>query len=159
MQPLVKQHLESLRKTLTEVVMPQLAGQPFVAEQAGLIAASLALLAEVQPYEDDYLRVEFADLCATHALLGLATPEEAPTERDSLAAAVNLMKAEQTLALDARSADNGGVLPDDLRTQLLPFIERQLAREAAWSRLTGFNPAGATLAPIREVLAEQRGQA
>mgnify|MGYP000170964954 CR=1 FL=1 len=81
------------------------------------------------------------------------------SKADALAAAVNLMKAEQTLALDARSADNGGVLPDDLRTQLLPFIERQLAREAAWSRLTGFNPAGATLAPIREVLAEHRGQA
>ena len=56
-----------------------------VQNQATVANTIITTLAEVQPYEDDYLRVEFADLCATHALLGLATPEEAPTERDALA--------------------------------------------------------------------------
>lgn len=159
MQPLVKQHLESLRKTLLDVVMPELAGKSFVAEQAGLIAASLALLAEVQPYEDDYLRVELEDLRAMLNLLGAAPPPEAPRDRDALVAAVHAAKQALHEQLDALAAHNGGALPQALRAQLAPLIDRQLAREAAWSRLTGFNPAGATLAPIRDVLAQQRSDA
>jgi len=159
MQPLVKQHLDSLRKVLTEVVTPALGDNPFAAEQAGLIAASLALLAEVQPYEDDYLRVEHADLTAVHALLSLKAPPSAPQGRDALAAAVYALKAEQSRRLDEITTEHGGTLPDALRGQLAPYLDRQIAREASWSRLTGFNPAGAALPPIAELLAQQRGDA
>lgn len=156
MQPLVKQHLESLRKTLVEVVMPELGKNPFVAEQAGLIAASLALLAEVQPYEDDYLRVELADLRKALAILGAPAGQPLPAGRDALVAAVTDAKA----ALSARIAEsakaNGGTLPADQRAALGPLLDRQMARECSWSRLTGFNPAGASLPAINELLAQQR---
>ena len=72
MEPMVQQHLMSLRKTLEEVVAPALGDNAFAAEQAGLIAASLALLAEVQPHEDDLLRQEYADLAAAQAAIALA---------------------------------------------------------------------------------------
>lgn len=159
MQPLVKQHLESLRKALTEVVMPALGDNPFAAEQAGLIAASLALLAEVQPYEDDYLRQEYADLRAVHGLLGLTPPAAAPEGREALAAAVVALKAEQSPRLEQLTDAHGGALTSDLRNALAPYLDRQMAREASWSRLTGFNPAGATLPPINDVLATQRSAA
>lgn len=156
MQPLVKQHLDSLRKALTEVVMPALGDNPFAAEQAGLIAASLSLLAEVQPFEDDYLRQEHADLLAVRGLLGLNTTLAAPADRSTLAAAVVQLKTEQSEQLDALAGRHGGQLPEDLRGALAPWLDRQIAREASWSRLTGFNPAGASLPPIQEVLASQR---
>jgi hypothetical protein len=156
MQPLVQQHLLSLRKVLNEVVIPALGDNAFAAEQAGLISASLALLAEVQPYEDDYLRQEHADLQAGRAALGLPAVPACPDHRDALADAVWRLKAEQHARLDALAETNGGALPEALRKMLAPLLDRQLAREAAWSRLTGFNPAGASLPPIAAVLARQR---
>lgn len=160
MQPPVKQHLESLRKTLVEVVLPELPAKSFVAEQAGLIAASLALLAEVQPYEDDYLRLELRDVQAMLGVLGSASPGLADdADRDALALAVHAAKQALSTALEVRASANGGRLPAEIRDAIAPLLDRQLAREAAWSRLTGFNPGGAQLAPIREVLAQQRGGA
>ncbi|TAM08962.1 MAG: hypothetical protein EPN72_13385 [Nevskiaceae bacterium] len=156
MQPLVKQHLESLRKTLMDVIVPELGKNSFVAEQAGLIAASLALLAEVQPYQDDYLRVELADLRKALAILGAPADLRVPAGRDALVEAVTDAKA----ALSARIAEsaqaNGGTLPPDQRTALAPLLDRQMARECSWSRLTGFNPAGASLPAIGELLEQQR---
>lgn len=156
MQPLVKQHLESLRKTLVEVVMPELGKTPFVAEQAGLIAASLALLAEVQPYEDDYLRVELADLRQALAVLGAKADAAAPDGRDALVEAVTVAKGTLSERIAALAAAHGGTLPEAQRTALAPLLDRQIARECAWSRLTGFNPAGASLPPVGELLAQQR---
>lgn len=156
MQPLVKQHLESLRKTLVEVVMPKLGNTPFVAEQAGLIAASLALLAEVQPYEDDYLRVELADARRALAIVAASVDTATPPDREALVAAVTAVKATLSARLAEIAKANGGTLPDGIRSALAPFVDRQLARECAWSRLTGFNPAGASLPPIGELLAQQR---
>jgi hypothetical protein len=155
MQPLVKQHLESIRKTMLEHVIPNVAGNAFVAEQVGLIAASLAMLMEVQPYEDDYLRAELDDLRRSLDILGDAVPATPLRERDSLQAEVMALKARQTARLEALAAANEGMVPKDVLSRLLPLLQRQEARELSWTRLTGFHPAAASLPEIREVLATQ----
>mgnify|MGYP000197423155 CR=1 FL=1 len=156
MEPMVQQHLMSLRKTLEEVVAPALGDNAFAAEQAGLIAASLALLAEVQPHEDDLLRQEYADLAAARVPLGLPPAPPPPDHRVALADAVHALKQDQHEALLRITDVHGGELPADLRATLAHWIDRQLLRESAWSRLTGFNPAGTQVPAIAEVLATQR---
>lgn len=158
MQPLVKQHLESLRRTLLQVIVPELSSNAFAAEQAGLIAASLALLAEVQPYEDDYLRQERSDLMAALTILGMSARDDELLDRDSLASSVQALKQRFCEGLErAADANNGRMHPETL-ARLAPLLDRQLAREASWVRLTGFVPDGGSLPTIRDLLARQRDQ-
>lgn len=156
MQPRVKQYLESMRKTITEVIAPHVADNSFVTEQVGLIAASLALLAEVQPYEDDYLRTELADLRASLGILGEAAPDVTIQDRDQLEAEVARLKTRQNDRLEVLAAANGGMVPKEILARLSPLLQRQEARELSWTRLTGFHPAAGSLPKISDLLATQR---
>lgn len=162
MQPPVKQHLENMYRVMASTVLPRLADDPFVAEAAGGIAASLALLMEIQPYEDDYLRLELADtrkaLTAVGADTGLGTGAETstPADHDALVAAVAAAKDRLNQRIVELTQANGGTLPQAQRDALNPILDRQLTREQSWTRLTPFNPEGTTLPTIAEILAQQR---
>lgn len=156
MQPPVKQHLDNIHRVMTQTLLPKLADDPFTAELAGSIAASLALLIEVQPYEDDYLHVELADTRKALAALGAPVSNDTPEGRDALAAAVIEAKDALSQRITALTDANDGTLPDAQRKALSPILDRQLAREASWARLTGFSPNSADLPAIGDLLQQQR---
>lgn len=156
MRPTVRQYLESIQKTVNEQIVPVVGGNPFLAEQAHLIAASLAMLIEVQPYEDDYLRVELADLRRCMDILQACEPEVPLVDRDQLLSEVHRLKQRQHELLQAQAAAHGGTLPASIRDAIGPWLERQTARELSWTRRTGFHPQASALPAIHDVLATQR---
>lgn len=158
MRPTVRQYLESILKTVTEQIVPVVGENPFLAEQVNLIAASLAMLVEVQPYEDDYLWMELEDL--KRCLADLQAPEQEVllADRDQLLSEVHRLKQRQHEVLEALTAAHGGTLPSALRDALQPWLERQTARELSWTRRTGFHPQASALPSIQNVLASQRSQ-
>src|SRR5699024_885086 len=129
---------------------------PFTAELAGSIAADLALLLEVQPYENDYLRMELADTRKALAVLGAPADHATPEGHDALAAAVGDAKETLSARIEELCQAGGGTLSRTQRDALNPILDRQLAREASWVRLTGFNPKGRELPPVGELLQQQR---
>lgn len=159
MQPTVKQYLSSIHKTIVEQIVPHVSGNAFVAEQAGLIVASLEMLMEVQPYEDDYLRMELHDLQQSLAILGAPERATAASDRHQLQRDVQGLKQQLHDRLESLAAANGGMPAKAVLEKLHPQLERQQARELAWTRLTGFHPHAATLPHIHDVLTSQRNPA
>ncbi len=163
MKPDVNQHLKSMCKALKEIVLPELEGKPFVQEQAGLIAASLELLIDVQDHQfayvhqelqetrhlvDAYLRAIPADLASrcplTESRNALATPQDLPTLRDLLTQEKSALRS----LMDAYTPLPGS----PLAATLADTIERQLARESAWLRKTGFLSNAESIPSIGAVL-------
>lgn len=167
MKPDVNQHLHSMAKAMTEIVLPELADKPFALEQASLVVASLKLLAEVQEHQFAYLRQEFDDL---RGLLGAwfeshpqsaepafwqalrTAPRDAGTlSFDQLRDTVTREKASLRTLIQDTSLPPG----HPVRTLLGRYIERQLARETSWLRLTGFIPEAGAVPEIAAVLEQQ----
>lgn len=168
MKPDVSQHLQSMAKALNEIVLPELQDKPFALEQANLIVASLNLLAEVQEHQLAYVRQEFDDTRCLLAVWRLAHPEGAApaiqqivTARHGDADTQNLGELAETVAGDKarlRTLMDKAPLPpgSPVEPLLHSYIERQLARETAWLRLTGFIPDASAIPAIANVLDSQK---
>lgn len=167
MKPDVNQHLQGMCKAMQEIVLPELADKPFAHEQASLILATLNLLAEVQEHQFAYARQEFADI---RCLLG-AWHEDHPDSADASLRMdfPDLPRAAGDMPLGElrdrvtheksrlRRLMDGEPLPRDSRIHALleRYIERQLARETAWLRKTGFIPNGGRIPHVSTVLEQQ----
>lgn len=169
MKPDVNQHLQSMAKAMTEIVLPELQDKPFALEQASLVVASLKLLVDVQEQQFAYVRQEHDDI---RRLLSAWYEHHAESHdpgfwQDGEKAALN------TAAALGFSEMRDAVTQDKTRlrelmdrfplptgspvTQLLHhYIERQLARESSWLRLTGFIPEAENVPAIAAVLETQR---
>lgn len=167
MKPDVNQHLQSMAKAMTEIVLPELQDKPFALEQASLVVASLKLLAEVQEQQFAYARQEFDDL---RRLLGAwfeshpqsAEPgvwqalHSAPREAEALSFG-ELCDTVTREKASLRDLMERGPLPagSPVTPLLARYIERQLARETSWLRLTGFIPEANAVPTIDKVLEQQ----
>ncbi|CDM25274.1 hypothetical protein BN940_14146 [Castellaniella defragrans 65Phen] len=167
MTPDVDQYLRSMCKAMSGIILPELEGKPFAREQAGLVLATLELLAEVQEHQFAYARQELADLrqlfdawrrlrpdsgdatfwTALHES-GCAAGEAGPRELRELIA--HWKSCLRTL-MEGWPPSPGS----ELRILLDRCIERQLARETAWLRRTGFIPGAADVPHVSTVLAHQ----
>lgn len=170
MKPDVNQHLQSMAKALTEIVLPELQDKPFALEQTSLVIASLKLLCETQSHQFAYAQQEHDDASrllsawyitmptsGTRAfwqeVFGDARPSSA-LDFATLSLAVSEQKARicQLLQNDLSSA------PAGLQALVRQYIDRQLARETSSLRLTGFIPNAEQTPAIGEVLATQKKQ-
>lgn len=167
MKPDVNQHLQSMAKALTEIVLPELQDKPFALEQASLIAASLQLLVEVQEHQFAYVRQEFDDIRSLLAAWFNAYPQSAdPAFWQALEAVHNssdamgfgeLRDTVSRAKSRLRTLMDGFPLPaaSPVKPLLERYVERQLARETSWLRLTGFIPDAASIPEIGTVLETQ----
>jgi len=184
MVPDVKQYLEGLRKTMSEVILPHVQSDAFAGEQAGLIIASLNLLIEVHdkqyPYEylehDEYKRL----LRGLLPVVKTATPPaevaailtDIRTQCDESDAVVAKglpsytflqtstrgMKTLLTLLLEALASAGQLEVLATCRRHLAPLIDRQVAREMSWTRKTGFDPEAGQLPAIDDILFGPNGR-
>ena len=167
MKPDVNQHLQSMAKALSEIVLPELHDKPFALEQASLVVASLKLLVEVQEHQFAYIRQEFEDLrCLLGAWFENHPQSAAPAFWQSLHAAprdagslsfgeLRDMVTREKSSLSTLMQDTTLPPGHQVKTLLEQYIERQLARETSWLRLTGFIPEADTVAPIGSILEQQ----
>lgn len=175
MNPSVEQYLEGIRKAMGEVILPELAGNPFAVEQATLILATLGLLIDVQQHQDAYMRREQQDFGkALEGVFKLLAPideqltdlrqsfndvaskitSETPSFED-MRAAVQVFKAILSAVLE-RVAELGEISHlKAAQALLIPFVERQIERELSWQRMTGFDLDAKTLPNIGDVLERQ----
>jgi hypothetical protein len=143
MTPTVNQQLASMKASLERSVIPALPPEArFAQEQAGMIAATLAWLIDVQEFELRYEREEAADY---HQLLrDLVTVDGADIadelwrspllSADSSLAEIRKQSRElKQAAIDAAIELNGRA-----DAKLLAVAQRQSEREQAWFRMTGF---------------------
>lgn len=184
MIPDVKQYLEGLRKTITEVILPHLQGDAFAGEQAGLIIASLTLLIEVHDKQYPYEYLEHGEykrlLRELLPVVEAATPAAEVTaivtdiraqcdESDAVLAkglpsyaflqtSTRGLKTLLTLLLEALADTGDHEVLTTCRRHLAPLIDRQIAREMAWTRKTGFDPEAGQLPPIDELLFDAEGR-
>lgn len=168
MKPDVSQHLQSMAKALNEIVLPELQDKPFALEQANLIVASLNLLAEVQEHQFAYVRQEFDDTRCLLAVWRQAHPEGADPAMQQIVTAPhgdadtrNLGELAETVTGDKarlRTLMAKAPLPpgSPVEPLLHSYIERQLARETAWLRLTGFIQDASAIPAIANVLDSQK---
>ena len=169
MYPSVKQSIASVCKALEEVVVPELNGSAFASEQAAMIVAQLKQITDVAEHQHQYLRVEIED---TLKLLGYwqsgknITEQECPIyyrfrsmSSDEVTQMMFAEMQESLLALKAevnQLIEKGSLSLDDATgKQLRRYIDRQLARETAWFRLSGFVGDAGQVPSIAEVLKTQ----
>lgn len=166
MQLTINQHLLSMNKALTEVVIPALSGQAFAQEQAGLLSASLRFLLDVQEQQFAYCAQEYDDaislLQSWPAAASQLAAQECVSARAALAASACPLSAqaqlqERLLQLKALVCDlmeSAAPAPgSELAAKLDSYIARQLARETSWLRTTGF--IAGEQPPISDVLMQQ----
>ncbi|HEX5806074.1 MAG TPA: hypothetical protein VFY31_07040 [Macromonas sp.] len=168
MKPDVNQHLQSMAKAMTEIVLPELQDKPFALEQASLVVASLKLLVEVQEHQFAYVRQEFDDL---RSLLGAWFVNHPQSLEPAFWQALHAGQCDAGTMGFGELRDTVSREKSSLRELMercpLPagspvaplldlYIERQLARETAWLRLTGFIPEAASVPAIATVLEAQR---
>lgn len=152
MVPTVAQQLAAVRHTIAKTIVPALdpdAG--FAQEQAGLILATLDWVLDVQASEHRYELVEHADareLLSALVALGPSGVDDAPAaleESADVPADLAGIRA-QTLRLKRLSEEafetltaTSGTPGSDAALRLLSAqARRQLVRENAWFRMTGF---------------------
>ena len=165
MTPDINQYLSSMKKALDEVVLPQLGHDAFAKEQAAIMSATLNLLLDVQSHESTYIDQEYQDICT---LLGeyLDTADStsiaqsvAALPSDALELTVTDQKKTQLPALKAvltTLITNTELKQNpDFQSRLDRYTRRQIARETAWLRKSGFIANGDNQPSIAETLAEQ----
>ncbi|PZF61813.1 hypothetical protein DEI81_10485 [Curtobacterium sp. MCBD17_013] len=172
MIPSVAQQLLAVRRTMATTVLPAIdPAQPFAAEQAGLILATLDRVLDVQASEYRYDVVEHADATALErALAALGSADappagadtgdvrdadsdsddtEVPDDLDELRASTTAAaKRAERRFRDLLTTDRA----DAARALMAHAARRSTERELAAARMTGFPRA---VGSIAEVLARQ----
>lgn len=179
MIPDVDQYLNSMRKAVAEIILPRLNDDPFAAEQAQLVIATLGLLLDVQDQQYPYAFAEHRAYRNT-----LESLAEILDGRAGVDAEVSGLKRQTQTQLHREQAVLDGGLPsyrwlrqaNDSKKNLLrrliealacapdrsvwqacrglidAHIRQQLDRELSWMRLTGFDPGAADLPGIEQRL-------
>jgi hypothetical protein len=177
MGPEISQFLAGMRKTMEQVVLPNLSDR-FAQEQAGIVAATLAFLEQVH---DKVFHYELLEHHLYRRLLGqilelLSVPEVADPETVETLAAIQRRLAEDPpggdiplYSYDCIRASNESMkellcaliglqprLPDALRTALedllQPFFRDLERRERSWVKPLGFDAQADQLPDIAELL-------
>lgn len=177
MGPEISQFLAGMRKTMEQVVLPNLADR-FAQEQAGIVAATLAFLEQVH---DKVFHYELLEHHLYRRLLGqtldlLSVPEVADPEVVETLAAIQRRLAEDPpggdihlYRYDCIRASNESMkellcalirlqpeLPDAVRTALgdllQPFFRDLERRERSWVKPLGFDAQADQLPDIAELL-------
>ncbi|RNL67150.1 hypothetical protein [Zhongshania marina] len=155
MTPTVNQQLASMKASLERSVIPALPAEArFAQEQAGMIAATLAWLIDVQEFE---LRYELQEAADYHQLLAdLAEIDGVEIAGELLS--TPLLSADSSLAeirkqsRELKQAAIAAAIKLDGRAdaKLLAVARRQSEREQAWFRMTGFtsSPAPGGIADV-----------
>lgn len=167
MIPNVSQQLDAIRHTIEKVVVPAIdADNGFAQEQAGLVLASLDWVMDVVAHEQHYERLEHGDMITlVSGLLELDPADGCAEARAALGAAAEppadlLALREQSIELKRCADVLFGALaatPDtpgraEARRLVSAAARRQIERERAWTRMTGFPGAQPN---VGEVLAAQ----
>lgn len=169
MFPTVNQSIESVCKTLQELIIPELEGKGFVQEQAAMILAQLTQAVDVNNAQQSYLLVELRDsitlLECWEKSQGFGSRElktyqkfvrqpalisgfrsQSDLEDDLIS-----LKQEIESELNNSPPENGS----KLHRTLHKYIARQLERENAWFRLSGFLGKSSELECVAKVLKNQ----
>jgi hypothetical protein len=177
MIPDVNQYLSSIRKTVSEVILPQVSGDPFATEQAALIVVTLTLLLEVQEHQYPY---EFAECASLQDTLGdllkiLEQKSAFGSDLQSLVGNVRQQLEQERGVLglglpsykwlraanEAKRSDLSRLIAwltapghenawREARSLVDAHIRQQLDHELSWMRKTGFDPAASDHPSIGE---------
>ena len=177
MNPEIEQFLSGMKKTIEEVVMPNLTDR-FAQEQAGIVAATLGFLSTIQDKVFHYELFENQEYkrILTEVLSTLKTDEEISEAIDAAIARVNthfqLDKPEEQTALRPytfiRSSNENMKemlcefiqlqpdMPEQVRkafeNRLKPFFKSLETRERSWVRGLGFDPEAEQQQDIADIL-------
>ncbi|MDQ0616706.1 hypothetical protein [Arthrobacter globiformis] len=156
MIPSITQQLKSIHLRFKDSVMPVLPdGNDFVHEQAQLISAALEFLIDTHEHEYRYEvieNIEYRNLLnelsqeaaettpEVRAVLSEAgpAPQEASIPLSDISDQNRRMKEVSQHLFNALVADSGSTKARRARKLMAATAERQVARELAWYRLTGF---------------------
>jgi hypothetical protein len=167
MVPTVAQQLHAIRHTIAKVIAPAIdPDESFAAEQAGLVLASLDWVMDVVDHEQRYEQLEHHEQRELlEGLLALAPSAGAGDARAALAAAAEIpddlpalraqtveLKRCVEVAFDALTATADTPAHEAARRLVTAASRRQIAREQAWTRMTGFS---GEVADVGAVLAAQ----
>ena len=170
MIPSIELRLDSMRRALTEVIMPAIDPTNSLAvEQAGLMAAHIGMLLTQWNKADSYAQMCLADLsamtrdlapdggpltqAAAAALRSARQPSAAFAEIRYKKAAAAVDELVRAAAIDAE---------EDFRKQLhrdvIAFSGRQASRDRAWFAASGFDVDASALPQVDVLLARYREQ-
>lgn len=152
MVPTVSQQLAAIRHTIAKTIVPAIAeDEGFAREQAGLVLASLDWALDVVDAQQDYERLEHDEYrAALERLLALdgaadddarATLEstgDAPGDLAGLRSRTLELKTAVQRVFVALTADPAAASAGPARGIVSSVARRQVERELAWARMTGF---------------------
>lgn len=151
MIPIVAQQIGAVRTTIAKTVLPALdPNDSFAAEQAGLVLACLDWVLDVHQFEYPYERAEHAENRNTLSALAEMDPQiadqvqellietaSAPSDLAHVREQVRRLKEAVARSYQVLAAA-GSPLAAAARRTLADAAARQVARELAWCRMTGF---------------------
>ena len=170
MIPDIELRLDSVRRALTEVILPAIdAGNSLAIEQTMLAIGHIGMIIGQADNVANYVAICFADLAETMADLPPAAGPKTATAAEALAAALPMPEQAAdcraayrtaTAALEhlIRTADGEGdtAFRRELHQRVLAFTKRQSRRERSWFGASGFDPDARTLPSIAEMISAER---
>lgn len=170
MIPDIELRLDSVRRALTEVILPAIdADNSLAIEQTMLAIGHIGMIIGQSDKVAEYVAICFADLAGTMADLPPATGQDTAAAAAALAAALPLPEqgtdcraayrsASAALEHLIRTADGDGETPfrRDLHQRVLGFTKRQSRRERSWFGASGFDPDARTLPSIADMISAER---
>ena len=170
MIPDIELRLDSVRRALTEVILPAIdAGNSLAIEQTMLAIGHIGMIMGQADNAADYVAICFVDLAQTMADLPGAVEADTQAAAAALSAALSLpgqgedgraayRTATGALEYLIRTADGDGntKFRHELRRRVLAFTKRQAGRERSWFGASGFDPDARTLPSIADMISAAR---
>lgn len=170
MIPDIELRLDSVRRALTEVILPAIdAGNSLAIEQTMLAIGHIGMIMGQADSVADYVSICFADLVETMADLPPADGPKTAAAAATFAAALPVpaqdadcraayRTASAALEHLIRTADGDGdtAFRRELHQRVLAFTKRQSLRERSWFGASGFDPDARTLPSIAEMISAER---
>lgn len=179
MSPEIEQFLSGMKKTIEEVVLPNLTDR-FAQEQAGIVAATLGFLSTIQDkvfhYElfenQEYKNILQAVVVTMGAASGLSEGlqntvakvnkhfnDDSPADQTALRPypfirASNENMREFLCEFIQRQPEMPDTIRAQFETQLKPFFKALETRERSWVKGLGFDPEADQQANISDILYE-----
>lgn len=170
MIPDIELRLDSVRRALTEVILPAIdQGNSLAVEQTMLAIGHIGMIMGQVDKAADYVAICFADLATTMADLPVTGGADTTAAAAALAATLsspgqgedcrNAYRA-ATGALErlirAVDSDGDADFRRELHRKVLAFTKRQAGRERSWFAASGFDPDARNLPSIPNMISAGR---
>ncbi len=170
MIPDIELRLDSVRRALTEVILPAIdPSNSLAVEQTMLAIGHVGMIIGQIDKAAEYAAICFADLAATMASLPVAAEPVTAAAAVDLATALGFPEpgpdcaaafrtASAALEQLIRTADGDGdtEFRRELHRRVLAFTKRQAGRERCWFGASKFDPDASTLPSIADMIGAER---